>query len=353
MELINNELMDILKKYPKFEISYETVSQKGDLSKYEVCIAVPIGKKVFIWNIYNDKNDIVYLLESNKNKQVYKATVLQEEEKIPLCQNTLLYGTLIESEQPNDPTYFTIEDIYYYNNIYLKSVPFKNKLHFMKEYINKMGIINNSFIYYTMPYIWSFKYSNNLKELPFVIDNEIQSNIGYTVHHLQYRSLNSIVPYINVQINRKININNVPNQINTSYFIPKYTNDYNKPQYRYNAYFKVKADYQNDIYHLYAYGKKSLVYYGILFVPDYNTSVNMNNIFRNIKENKNIDYIEESEDEEEFQNVSMNKYVDTNKIVVLECKFNRKFKKWYPVNNNSINTNTIVHISKLVSDYTQ
>ena len=37
----------------------------------------------------------------------------------------------------------------------------------------------------------------------------------------------------------------------------------------------------------------------------------MNSLFRNIKENKNIDYIEESEDESDFENTSEDKYVLT------------------------------------------
>ena len=35
----------------------------------------------------------------------------------------------------------------------------------------------------------------------------------------------------------------------------------------------------------------------------------MNNIFRNIKENTNLDALEESDDEEEFENISLDKYV--------------------------------------------
>mgnify|MGYP003328747202 CR=1 FL=1 len=55
----------------------------------------------------------------------------------------------------------------------------------------------------------------------------------------------------------------------------------------------------------------SLHYYNIMFIPDYKTSVMMNNIFRKIKENKNLDYIEESDDEDDFQNIDIDKYVDT------------------------------------------
>ena len=76
----------------------------------------------------------------------------------------------------------------------------------------------------------------------------------------------------------------------------------------------------------------------------------MNNLFRNIKENANIDYIEESEDEEEFENTAEDKYVDLIKTYNIECVFNIKFKKWVPIRVIH-EPNKVVHISKLVSDY--
>ena len=76
----------------------------------------------------------------------------------------------------------------------------------------------------------------------------------------------------------------------------------------------------------------------------------MNGLFRNIRENKNIDYIEESDDEDDFQNINEDKYVDTNKVLSMECIFNKKFKRWVPVRVNNYN-GKIIHISRLVKDY--
>jgi hypothetical protein len=56
----------------------------------------------------------------------------------------------------------------------------------------------------------------------------------------------------------------------------------------------------------------------------------MNGLFRNIRENKNLDYIEESDDEDDFENILPDKYVDLKKTLLLECVFHKKFKKWVP-----------------------
>ena len=57
----------------------------------------------------------------------------------------------------------------------------------------------------------------------------------------------------------------------------------------------------------------------------------MNYIFRKIKENINLDALEESDDEEEFENMNEDKFVDLNKCVKMECIFNKKFNKFVPI----------------------
>jgi hypothetical protein len=95
----------------------------------------------------------------------------------------------------------------------------------------------------------------------------------------------------------------------------------------------VKPDIQNDIYHLYSYDELSKTYanyVGIASIPDYKTSVLLNNVFRNIKENHNLDALEESDDEDEFENNKEDRFVSLDKECKFNCVFNYKFKKWTP-----------------------
>jgi hypothetical protein len=57
----------------------------------------------------------------------------------------------------------------------------------------------------------------------------------------------------------------------------------------------------------------------------------MNNLFRNIKENNDLDALEESDDEEEFENSNVDKFVYLNKEYKMVCNYNKKFKKWVPI----------------------
>ena len=53
----------------------------------------------------------------------------------------------------------------------------------------------------------------------------------------------------------------------------------------------------------------ALLEYGYLHIPSYKTSIMMNELFREIKENRNLDALEESDDEDEFEDISPSKYV--------------------------------------------
>ena len=92
--------------------------------------------------------------------------------------------------------------------------------------------------------------------------------------------------------------------------------------------FTVKPDLQNDIYHLYEEGDK---YISVALIPDFKTSVMMNKLFRNIKENTNLDALEESDDEDEFEDDRDDRFVFMDKSYKMVCVYNHKFKKWAPV----------------------
>jgi len=94
------------------------------------------------------------------------------------------------------------------------------------------------------------------------------------------------------------------------------------------AIFKVKAGLAADNYLLYT-ANDSL--YDTAIISSYKCSVMMNALFRNIKENTNLDLLEESDDEDEFENTEIDKFVDLDKTFHMECVYSKKFKKWQPV----------------------
>jgi len=91
--------------------------------------------------------------------------------------------------------------------------------------------------------------------------------------------------------------------------------------------FVLKPDAQNDVYYV-LHNTNDIITDNTLVahIPNYKTSVMMNSIFRNIKENRNLDALEESDDEDEPDDYVL----DANKCVRMTCIFNHRFKRWQP-----------------------
>ena len=400
--------MDILNKTPQnLDFSYETMCHTKILhDDYELCIAIPQSKKYIGYiTLIQETNltpfyPILIIYELNKYRKVsniYKVATVNFTfcEIVSWMEETIFYGSIINN-------FFIIEDILYQNGISLRNYMFKDKINIiirilsLNDYFdfipqNQSQLQTHHLQIPSQPHstcniqiATSSNSSESLKfVLPFIFKNNGQTTIShllneipYLIHHIQYRSISKLKPILNVTISRNgdLTLNNV---INTQAvkknsppssphsYLDKYgvgfKFNYNKPQYKKRTVFEVIADNQYDVYLLYAYNNISItdnddiktikkhIFVDIALISEYKTSKLMNSIFRNIKENENLDYIEESEDEDEFENTNPNKYVYLNKKVNMECKFNYKFKKWIPIQiiENNINFGKIVPISNL------
>ena len=341
MESINSK--DVLLRFPQFELSYETISHKKVSEPYDIALAIPMGKKYFIWFYFEGKRKICYLMEITRDKRINNITEIQLKFHQSIALGTILYGTLISHENGNQQI-FVIEDIFYYKGISIKHHTFSEKLGAIHNMFSNNLIENGYEFALTLPLLWC----NNIFD--DVLNKEQIDNCGYVVHHIQYRSLNQTMPYINMSakpktiLSEQSHIMQIPEPVFYG-VVPQFY--YSKPQYKYATNFVIKADIQFDIYHLFAYGNnKSQVYCGVACIPNYDKSIFMNGLFRNIRENRNLDFIEESDDEEDFEDTRTDKYVNCEKTLIMECVFHKKFKKWIPIKVLPENSQ-VIHISKL------
>jgi hypothetical protein len=381
-ELSQNQTQHLLNRLPNVELSYETLSHKKVFNNYDIGVAIPSGKKYYAWFSFYYEKDVCFLMELNRDKKIIKVTIVETLYSPCLSKGTLLYGTLVPMNDKTDDitlttsidkSYFVIEDLLTYQGISMKGLMYGDKLGYINDMFTNFIVMKESVdanVIFTLPVMWSIKdpQKPELNEIDiFNYYDVYKTVIGYQAHHIQLRKLMEVSPFVNITITAMTSVvqqfimsKNKPVDVTTTAnpnislrksIIPQYTIDLHKPQYKYLCVFQVLADIQYDIYHLYACGKnKTMVYYNVACIPTIKCSVLMNNIFRNIRENKNIDYIEESDDEDDFQDIREDKYVKLDKTVLMECVFNMKFKKWIPmriVDNNS----KIVHISKLVYNY--
>ena len=286
---------EVLRNFPNIELSYEKKLHKK--VQTDLYITIPKGKKYFAWfKKFNGKN-MCFLLEVNRKlNKIEKITYNICSFDNILCSGigTIIYGTIFNI---NNISCFNIENIYYFKGNNITRYNQYNKLReiksFMKNYI-KQHIYHKKSIVFGTPV-----YSTNYYELKKIIET-----LPYDLYAIQYRLLYKNKPFLNESVLRTKKIEKI---------------------------FMVKATLLNDIYDLYYNDKHEVKRYNIACIPDYKTSVMMNSLFRNIKENINLDYLEESDDEEEFENISEDKFVDLNKTFNMKCVYLQKFGLWKPI----------------------
>lgn len=339
-ELDRTEMYHILDRFEKFkpELSYETIPHTKVSPDYNLCIAIPVGIKCYMWLTYLGPDDVCFVMELNKEKKISRITYTVLNNVSRFTNGTLLYGTRIFMEGVKDD--FIIEDILLYKGLSAKTTLMNEKLGFLYSFMKEFPQETTRFY---LPALW-YKSSSEFYECKYDVPAEYEKR--YPIHHIQYRCLRKVAPYLNVYPAKK-GIQKSLATVDIPIYIPyKYMN-INKPQYKHPTIFKVMADLQFDIYRLFAFGSKNtIVYYNVAYIPTYRSSVFMNGIFRNIRENSNLDAIEESDDEEDFENVDPEKYVDLKKSVLMECRFHPKFKKWVPHRVVS-DREKVVHIGQL------
>lgn len=282
----------ILSKFPTIELFYgNLLHRKVHSDLYQI---IPKGIKCIVWYTYFETYNVCYLLYlDNQCKKICRV-----EKTISCFSNALCYGkgTILSGVlfHKKNTTLFATTDIHYYKGQELKHVNYNDKINFIAHLL-----------------------SNETKQKCFSQDQVVIASVITTntyedaikkAKQLEYEAYCiTFVSYGDKKVKGFL----------------KYKVDERQ------AIFNVQPQVRCDMYNIYINEETNV--YGIASIPDYKTSVFMNTIFRNIKENKNLDLLEESEDEDEFEDCSENKHVNLGKTVPMICVYLPRFKKWKPI----------------------
>ena len=363
-----DEQNEILRSFPSnVKFSYEKSTHKKVLS--DVYVIIPKGKKYFVWFTHRNRKNICVFLEigyQNKIMNIFYRHVSFDD---VLSYGTIFYGTLFKtrreiSDKKNicSSEIFSVEDIFYYKGDDISQYTYHNKLNVVKNIFDtklryNMAFCSNGIIFGLPIMTTDFTEAyDKATELPYSVysiqykyfEHKGSSQPFTEFYHFNNNSVGAInggevdaTGANNMVMNRSNN-----NSENYMMHVNKYNDKYNDKPLSYNEptkqkitsneiykEFFIKPDLQNDIYYLYQNSTTNfeVISKEIAHIPDYKTSVLMNKLFRNIKENSNLDSLEESDEEDEFENIQIDKFVDLNKIIKMRCIFNYKFKKWVPV----------------------
>lgn len=307
--LSENEKKRLIRRIPKIELSYDRILHKKVYS--ELYMIIPKGCKTFMWFTYIDDKNVCLIVKLKGKDNIYDIIPYKMcfDNHIAIGYiGTILYGTLLSI---NNKPYFSCENIFYYKDEFIGNYSLINKIYCLKNiFSNHIKQVNfgRNFIIAGLC-VCKSKYSEAMDEI---------KSLPYSTYGIQHHNFSSNRGALGISLIKEKIIK--------------------------EANFKVKADIEADIYNLYCYDpEKKNIPYGIAMIPNYKSSIMMNKLFRDIKENSNLDLLEESDDEEEFENMNEDKFVDLNKTLIMKCVYLHRFKKWQPVEVIKENTKLITY----------
>ena len=300
--------------FPKFELSYETMMH-NKVHDSDIMYAIPDGLKFFAWfTVYNGEH-VCFILDCNNKTKDIQLAVTSFNDQLVYGQGTVLYGTIFKY---NEVSCFCIEDIYYYKGLCITDYSYLKKMQVCKSCLQNdlsSNALTNKFTIFGLP-IMNTNFNALLRDIDL---------LPYKISQIQFRFKNS----------RKIlAVKYYKPRVNNNYDIGTKTKDNPGTKAKGNVVFKVSPQIQTDIYNLFVLNEDNELkeeFYDIAFIPDLKTSILMNKLFRNIKENQNLDALEESDDEAEFENEREDKFVFLDRSFKMNCQYNYKFKKWVPL----------------------
>jgi hypothetical protein len=345
--LTQSDKDNLVRDFPNIKLSYENIVYKK-VYKPDYIVAAPEGTHCFAWFTALNEKMVCLLMELTPTNQISDVKLAPTCFSNDLAYGTILYGTVVTKSQSR---FFYIEDIFSYKGSAIDRICWGEKLATIRDMLKKdlrQVLYNNAFVAFGLPLMCKTN-----EELERRADT-----VPYTISAVQFKLFNRtnnylFMPYKNyladrgpkqVPILKQVPpILQVPAPMPSPISVPapapvpapvqvkQQQAPVNRPTNR-ESVFLVKPDIQNDIYYLYSLAPdQTEEQHSIAHIPDFNTSVMMNKLFRNIKENENLDALEESDDEEEFENERADKFVYLDRSLKMVCQFNHKFKKWSPI----------------------
>jgi hypothetical protein len=294
MRINKHDNSNIMSSFPKIKLSYvKHIHNK--VSSANMFLAIPKGVKHFMWfRTLKNKYVCICLEIDGKNRSIKSIKIKNccFDERLCMGSGTILYGTLFKYDTI---PLFTIEDIFIFKGDNLDKHSQSAKWCIIQSLFTRyiqQNTLGNDDVTIGIPVI-----TKSRDEM----DEKIAS-IPYTIYCIQHRYY----------------------QHNKYYY-----NECDIIRQNICANFLIKAGIRDDIYILYT--KDVDTPFGHAVVSNYKKSVLMNGIFRNIRENTNLDLLEESEDEDDFENINDDKYIEQGKECIMECFYNRRYKLWEPM----------------------
>lgn len=300
----------IKKRFPKdVELSLDNyLPGKVQADVYEV---LPVGKPAFLWFTFFENSHAAFIVTNTQRGRrfdIVKACFDDE-----LAYGTIMSGifTIRSKENGTPHSFFCANDIVMYKGVNTRNSSIFQRLETLSR------IFSNDQVSNLGPTDGVLTIRTSVMTSDFTVAQGHLSTLPYPTYGIRM---------FNMRDNKSIGILPATNSRTISKDI--------------RSVFLVRANSDPDSYSLFGkrsdsdtrYGKETanLTNVGLALVPSYADSVRMNLLFRNIRENVSLDYIEESDDEDEFQDINPSKYLIDGAEHKMNCYFSKGCNRWVP-----------------------
>jgi hypothetical protein len=298
LQLSDHDKTELLQRLPRVDLSYAPLPPHKKVLG-NVFVAVPRGLKCLLWFTYwQDQNVCVVLpLNERGNINMLKMFVTAACFHQHLSRGTVFYGTLFTHHpSAHKQRCYSIENVYWYMGHDVSRLPWGQKLGLFHELLQRFIMqkaYTLDFIVIGLPVM-----AMTLDALQTLVAELPYECFGFDIFHAKVAEK---VGFIKLRPN--VQAANL------------------------TAIFAVKALHDQDMYQLYLDPSLGSPH-GVAAVATFQDSVMLNRLFRHVRENANLDLLEESEDEDEMQRGTV---VDTDRVVRMKCVYVPRFGKWKPL----------------------
>ena len=306
----------LLNRIPAIELSYEPKLHKKVYAP--IYYVIPKGPKALVWYTYWKDQNVCLLVRLNERGNYSDVQVFTTTFADALALGTIIYGTYFMHHNQH---FFTCEKLYYYKGIAVVKKPYEERMGLLLEMFESQ--------------IEQLAYTpaSLVVGMPFMTDNYDEALAQMEV--LPYKTYGVAATGFNKSTYGAAHAQ-------ATHVTAMHASTTHAPathaQHAYAHVFKVKACLAADNYSLYT---AEDTFFETAMVPTYKCSVMLNSLFRHIKENSNLDLLEESDDESEFENAQIDKFVDLEKTLTMECVYSKRFKKWQPIKMAAANSKIV------------
>lgn len=390
------DVESLLSNFPTTRLSYEVPVHKNDNSgsapgsiRDSKCFIIPKGRRCVAWATEWNRKKIFAIIEVQTQRNQVPALFRKFHEvngwypgpvqvfdtcfHSELTYGTVFGGVLFRAErtsthcghQPHAVATTTVQcfsiiHVYWYKGTQIPSLTLSSHVDMCErmfttdQALRQVAYTQSNSIIFGLPVLCT-------AVAAVASDDAFLHSLPYPVYSILYRSNTSTRVYsqnLFASIAAPATISPAPAPVRVAASVASVApvaKEYIKPDddmlTNIQAVFIVRPNVQNDIYELFVKtggpgrgGASREVFHNFAHVPNYKTSVMMNRLFRNIRENERLDAMEESETEEEFENIELDKYVSLHKEYKFVCKLNKKFCRWVPIS-------VVPETSEVVNDF--